>query len=233
MSPLLKRVDKPEWMDTRPLAETELNGALRFLRLTNVWFGGNAVVLNRLFRWSSRWHGTVTVLDVGTGLGDIPVAIITRARQKGLRVKVLGIDIVPEVIDLAKRHTANFPEIEIENKNLNDLDPNRDRFDYVTASLFLHHIPPANNVATLRQMDRLATRGLILSDLHRSIPGYVAVSVASALFGNHIVRHDGPLSVRRAFRLNELHQLTQEAGLSYLKEKTEPFFRLSLSGEKI
>ena len=89
-------------------------------------------------------------------------------------------------------------------------------------------------VGALQDMDKLATRGVIVSDLHRTRGGYVAVSVLSRLFGNSVVQHDGPLSVRRAFRVRELDALAEEAGLPYLRVRVHhPWFRVSLAGEKV
>jgi hypothetical protein len=78
----------------------------------------------------------------------------------------------------------------------------------------------------------LARRGIIISDLHRTLLSYSAVSLLSYLIGNKIVRHDGPLSVRRAFTIPELNDLARAAGLPYLQASIEPWFRTSLSGEK-
>ena len=82
--------------------------------------------------------------------------------------------------------------------------------------------------------DRLpiAGRGMIISDLERSRAGYWAVTALSRIIGNAVVRHDAPLSVRRAFNLADLNLLARESGLGYLKSRKEPFFRVSLSGEK-
>jgi hypothetical protein len=55
----------------------------------------------------------------------------------------------------------------------------------------------------------------------------------SALAGNVIVRHDGPLSVRRAFTLPELSRLVHELDLRYLRARRESPFRLSLAGQKV
>jgi 2-polyprenyl-3-methyl-5-hydroxy-6-metoxy-1,4-benzoquinol methylase len=116
--------------------------------------------------------------------------------------------------------------------DLFDLDGEGASFDVVTASLFLHHCPAREVVRALRAMDRLAARGLILSDLLRSRAGYWAVGLLSHLIGNAVVRHDGPLSVRRAFRPEELEALAAEAGLPHLSVRVHPWFRVSLAGTK-
>jgi hypothetical protein len=61
---------------------------------------------------------------------------------------------------------------------------------------------------------------------------YVTACAAGLVLGNTIVRHDAPASVRRAFRRSELDQLARQAGLDYLAAREEPWFRVSLAGEK-
>lgn len=231
----LPRLDRPELMDTRALSARELRGALRFLSLTNRFFGGTAVVLDKLNRWSARWppDKTVSILDVGTGLGDIPVAIARWAARRNRKIRVVGIDIVDEIVGLARTHVDRSPRIEIRRDDVRDLHRRGERFDYVIASLFLHHIPPRESAGVMACLDALANRGVIVSDLHRSRMSLAAVSLLSGVLGNAVVRHDGPLSVRRAFRPEELSNLAARAGLAYLSVRREPWFRVSLSGEKV
>jgi hypothetical protein len=47
-----------------------------------------------------------------------------------------------------------------------------------------------------------------------------------------VVRHDGPVSVRRAFTVSELEELARRAGLGYLSARRHAGFRLSLTGAK-
>ncbi len=229
---LTQRIDCLELMDTQTLSPAVMRDTLAFLSVTNRYFGGAAVVLSRLKNWSSRWRRdqTIRILDVGTGGAEIPMAIIEWAKEAGVRVQVTAIDLVPEVVDIARENARAFPEISVQCEDVFELN---DEFDYVVASLLLHHIRPADSTRLLRHFDEIARRGMIISDLLRSSASYWAVSALSHLIGNKIVRHDGPLSVRRAFRIAELESLAREANLSYVRAKNEPWFRVSLAGEKI
>jgi 2-polyprenyl-3-methyl-5-hydroxy-6-metoxy-1,4-benzoquinol methylase len=230
---LRERVHDPELMDTRSYPEPVVRGTLDFLTLTNRFFGGNAAVLDPLKAWRPRWSGPVSVLDVGTGGADVPLALAAWARREGVPLRVTAVDLTPGIARLAARRARRFPEIEVRRADLFDVARSGETFDYVTASLFLHHVPEKDLVAALQAMDRLARRGLVVSDLHRRAAGYWAVTVLSRLAGNFVVRHDGPLSVRRAFRPEELDELARRAGLSYLKAEVLPWFRLRLAGQKI
>jgi len=102
-------------------------------------------------------------------------------------------------------------------------------FDYVTTSLFLHHLSDAELVQALREFDRVARRGLVMNDLLRRTRLYLWTKVFT-LFANEYVRHDGPLSVRKAFTLDELRRLA--APLPYLKTRVCFGHRVILYGEK-
>jgi SAM-dependent methyltransferase len=88
-------------------------------------------------------------------------------------------------------------------------------FDVAHASLVLHHLSPADAVAFLRELRRVARIGIVVNDLVRGrlfwIGGWLLVhTVARSRF----TRHDGPLSVRRAYTRAELHDLLAAAGLT-------------------
>jgi 2-polyprenyl-3-methyl-5-hydroxy-6-metoxy-1,4-benzoquinol methylase len=221
-------------MDTEILSTLEMKETLSFLSLTNRHFGGCDVVLRNLKHWSQSWNPSekIELLDVGTGGAELSMAVVAWAKKSGFSISITAIDLVEEVVQVAQENARHTPEIQIYKKDVFELAEENKKFDYVIASLLLHHIPPSQSVDLLHAFDRLTRRGIIISDLYRSYPSLAAVSMLSWLAGNRIVRHDGPLSVRRSFRLKELNDLAQQANLTYLVAKREPWFRLSLAGEK-
>lgn len=230
---LERRVNEPEMMDSTNVTEFELKRGLDFLRITNRYFGGNRVILRHLKQYSRRWthDRPVTILDVGCGLADIPVSVVQWARRTGVQIRVTAVDFIPKIVSLARENTLMVPEITVEKKDIFSASET-EVYDYVTASLFLHHIPDHLLGALLKKFDRLASCGIIISDLHRTPGAYWATKMISNLIGNSMVQHDGPLSVRRSFTLPELQHLALENGLYYLRARKERFFRLSLTGEK-
>lgn len=226
-------IDEDEWMDTRPFNNDDARHALYFLAKMNRWFGGVSTVLRPIVEWSSRWHPgePVHLLDVGTGGADIPIALVQWARASGHSLRITAIELVPEIAAFAKEAARPYPEITVLERDLRDI-PKERTFDYVIASLFLHHIPIPLRAEALSSLDHRARKGLVISDLHRTLFSYWAVGAASFVWGDAVVRHDGPLSVRRAFRVDELISLARDAGLPYLKARPEPWCRVSLAGEK-
>jgi 2-polyprenyl-3-methyl-5-hydroxy-6-metoxy-1,4-benzoquinol methylase len=226
-------VDEDEWMDTRPLEPDQARRALRYLALTNRRFGGARAILRPLARWSVRWHPgePVRLLDVGTGGADIPIAITNWGRKHGFSLRITAVERLPSIAALAKEAARAYPEITVLTRDLRDL-PQELTFDYVTASLFLHHIPLGLRAEALRALDRRARRGLVITDIRRDLLSYWAAGAAAGVWGDKILRHDSPLAVRRSFRVDELDALARETGLAYLRARNESWFRLSLSGEK-
>lgn len=229
---LTRRADLVELMDSGGVSEDELERTLTFLEGVNRNLGGYGLVFKRLSRWLSNWprHRPVTVLDVGTGGGDLPRAIRAWGKRRGLTIRVTGLDSDPVILKLARKRTRSG--IEYVQASLREFAERGERFDFVIASLVLHHVPDAELAGALAALDRLARHGVLVSDLRRCAMGWLGASALTALLGNRIVRHDGPVSVRRSFTESELEELALRAGLPYLCVRRHAGFRLSLTGAK-
>lgn len=234
---LSRRIFDSELMDTLPMPMPEMRKTLEFLEITNKYFGGAAVVFKYLSSWSKRWNRNqaIRILDIGTGNASIPCSIARWARKKGFPVHITGIDIIPDIVHIAQQNAKEFSEITIKESDFlshQEQSQQNEKYDYAIASLLFHHLSSDSALHGLQIMDAIASRGIIVSDLHRTQAGYLMVTAASKLLGNSIVQNDGPLSVRRSFRLHELNELAQKSGLNYLTPRKEPWFRISLTGEK-
>ncbi len=202
------------------------------LRTINKYFGGLNVVLKAIapvFAAASK-QATLRILDLATGSADHAVAICELARRMGVSVSVVAVDKNPQVLAIASEQTALFTEIRIEQGDILDLPYANGSFDIVTASLIIHHLDRAGAVRLLLEMKRLSRILCIVNDLHRSWPAFVLTWLhAHVSTRNPLSRHDGPLSILRAFRRNELLALAGEAGLPECRVKRHPFCRLALT----
>jgi SAM-dependent methyltransferase len=150
---------------------------------------------------------TITLLDVGTGLADIPAAIARRARLAGATVTTVGLD---EAFDLLQsvrqRLTAAVQSTAL-------ALPFRDRsIDVVVCSQLLHHFPDDGLPAVIRELDRVARRRVVIADLRRSRVAAAGFWLASFPLGFHpVTRHDGVVSVFRGFTAAELHAVVHRA----------------------
>lgn len=228
------RINDPELMDSVPLSQNTLRETLKFLSFAHRYLGGERVILSHLEKWSSLWSPgeEITFLDVGTGGADVALSLVRWGRKKGFRFRIVGVDSISVTAQIARENTTDYPEISVLEEDFFALGQREGRFDYVVASLFLHHIPDDKLIETLAVCNALAKRGVVIGDLLRSRAAYWAVRLTTAVLSNKICRHDGPLSVRRTFTVPELKALAAKSQLNYLHVEDHPFFRVSLAGEK-
>jgi ubiquinone/menaquinone biosynthesis C-methylase UbiE len=215
-----RRTDAVELLDGPLDDEVALRANLRDLRRVNRWLGGvslSAAAIDAL----APQRAELTVLDVGTGGADIPVALIGRAKERSRRLTIVAIDSRPEVLAAAARAmpavtTTDGLELQVaDGRSL----PYPDRsFDVAHASMVLHHLTPEAAIDLLREMARVARLGVVVNDLQRGWLGWIgAWLMAHLLTGNRYTRHDAPLSVRRSYRAREMADLLRAAGLTPIR----------------
>lgn len=199
-----------------------LRGNLRDLAWINRRLGGIRASRHALDRLLDGRTGPHSMLDVGTGAADIPLALISRTRGGARPLSVTALDSRPEVIDAARAldpRVAGTDGLEIVLGDGRSL-PWPDRaFDVVHASLMIHHLEPTDAVAFLLEAARVARRGVVVNDLVRARHHWLgARALLAVTTRNRYTRHDGPLSVRRAYTLVELRALLAAGGLRPVAE---------------
>jgi ubiquinone/menaquinone biosynthesis C-methylase UbiE len=218
----------PELLDGDLTDERVLEDNLRDLRRINRFFGGRALsrrAVDVLVEAAGMpLDRPVSLLDVGTGGADIPVALIEAFRRAGRRLTVLGVDSRAEVIAAAGRENPTVLATDGLTFRIADgrTLPFDDRtFDIAHASLVLHHLEPADGAALIGEMARVAHHGIVLNDLARGWLAWIgAWLLLHVVTRNSFTRHDGPLSVRRAYSLAEARTIVTEAGLRVIDEET-------------
>lgn len=201
-----------EYLD-RPVAPAERDASLADIDRLNAWFGGYALTLRALDRVTARAPASrrLLVVDVGGGRGDFARRLLDHARRRGRRVHVVVVDRDPDLLAIARRAApSNLSFVRADATAL----PFRERSaDVVTMSLTLHHMEPDAAVTSLAEMRSVARTAVIVNDLLRTRLSLALVWIATRLLARHpISRHDGPLSVRRAYSPEELRELTERAG---------------------
>lgn len=194
-----------------------LQGNLRDLERANRLTGGTALS-RRAIAFLVPPPAPLSLLDVGTGAADIPLALLAEARRHGRSVQVTATDSREEVLAAARALTPNLDQtvgLRLSIADGRGLPFADDTFDVGHASLVLHHIEPGDAVAFLRELARVSRRGIVINDLaRRPITLIGAWLLSHALTMNRYSRHDAPLSARRAYTLHEGHSLLARAGLA-------------------
>lgn len=227
-APLPREVARVELLDRPGVPRTELAENLADIARLNR-LGATRALLAHLAPFFARHRGPapLRVLDLGTGGGDVPAAVVRWARARGRRVSVLALDLQPEVLACAGAAARDLPEVRLVAGDALQPPVRRDGVDVALCSLTLHHLPEAAVVRLLRLMADAARLGFVVSDLRRSRLAYAAAWLTTRLISkSRLTRHDGPLSVLRAYTREELARLAGAAGLPGVRWHEPPCFRV-------
>ena len=205
-----------EFLD-RPVPTADLAASLDDIDRLNAWFGGYALTFGEIARVAARVPPgrPLVVVDVGGGRGDLAVRVVRWARRARRRVRVVVIDRGGESLRLG---STGYSEIARVQADATALPIREASADVVTCALMLHHLDPDAAAASLAEMAAASRGALVVNDLLRSRWSWALVWLATRLFARHrFSRHDGPLSVRRAYAPAELRALAEKAGLGNLR----------------
>jgi len=204
--------DLPELMDGECSYE-EFRGCLRSLEQVNRWLLGYRPTLAWLEHLPRGLHEPVHIVDVGSGGGDLLRRIAGWARRRGIAVQLTGIDLNPYAARAAVESTPKELSISWVTGDALVYRPD-EPIDIVVSSLMAHHLEDEEIIALMRWMEATARIGWFINDLERS-------ERASRMFGWAAqvapppppVRHDGPVSFRRAFQKEDWVRLLAAAGV--------------------
>lgn len=186
--------------------------SLRHIARSNRWFGGVAAVAHGLDRViaGARPGTELSLLDLGTGAGDLPRAAVRRAARAGIRIRPLGLERSRVAAAIAR--AAGVPCAVA----CAGAPPLRDKsVDIVLVSQVIHHLAPESAIGLLRTCDRLARVGVVVADLRRGLLAPLAFRLgARALRFDDITVADGLTSIRRGYTTHELRDLLRSAGIA-------------------
>jgi 2-polyprenyl-3-methyl-5-hydroxy-6-metoxy-1,4-benzoquinol methylase len=147
---------------------------------------------------------TRTLLDVGSGGGDLSRALANWAARDGLRLEVTGLD--PDA--RAQAFAASVPScgVRFVSARVEDMEST---FDFVVSNHVLHHLDDLDGfLAATSARARVLT---LHSDIERSRGGFAAFAAGTALawplLRGSFIRADGLTSIRRSYRAQELRRL--------------------------
>jgi len=214
-----------ELMDDAVPASEELAANLTDIERANRWFGVVGPVAEFV-----AGVGAHSVLDVGCGSADIPLALVRDAQRRGNALRVTCLDRSRQMLDVARSRTGGHSALTFLEADGEVLPFEDGTFDVVTCNLALHHFEPPSAIRLLSEMRRVARLAPLVCDLRRSITAYAgAVAFAYLTSRNRLTRHDAPLSVRRAYTPNEALTLARAGSWTDPRVRREPFFRMSMS----
>ncbi|MDB4898876.1 MAG: Methyltransferase type 11 [Gemmatimonadetes bacterium] len=174
--------------------------SLRDVRRANTLLGGTPAVMAEVRRLLPSLGAAGTLLDVGTGLADIPACARRSAARHGVRLTTYGLDEAETLARVTRGLLDGSLCADARAIPLSDAS-----VDVVTCSQVLHHFTDEEIPFVLRELTRVARRAVIVSDLRRSWLAASGFWLVTWPLGFHPVsRHDGVVSVLRGFTASEL-----------------------------
>ena len=201
------RSTQAEIMDSMDFQGVEMNNLLRDLKWVNRWLGGNSITLNgivKLLKDHPKSKG-ITLLDIGCGDGELLRVCSYFFQRKRYKVKCIGIDFNPNILERAKHESKDYARMEFRKVDVvlnENLIPN---CDIALFTLFLHHFNNEQIEQILKSVLKKSQKGLVINDLHRSRMAFVLFKFISTVFlRTKTAKHDGLVSIARGFEKQEL-----------------------------
>jgi hypothetical protein len=178
---------------------------LRDIAQSNRWFGGRHAVhhaLNLLID-SADEGNTLSLFDIGTGAGDLPIDAVRWASRRGITLRPIGLERIPVAARLARN--AGVPTL----LGCAGALPLRSKsVDLILVSQVAHHLDAASATRLFTECTRVARRGVIVSDLQPSALAAFGYRIGGALLGlHHATIEDGITSLSRGFTRDALQAL--------------------------
>ncbi|MEO7658969.1 MAG: methyltransferase domain-containing protein [Pyrinomonadaceae bacterium] len=220
-----KRSHKLERLDTGDYTAAEYDRWQYEMRFIHRIFGeGRALRKALLPEIMSSGEETISLLDIGAGSGELLRMVENWLPNR--RKVLIGADL--NVRAVRTMRLAGIKTLRCDAFRLPFAD---DSFDHVICSLFLHHLTNKEGGKLLAEMGRVARRGIIAIDLHRSPVPYYFYLFVGRFFLQKFTREDGSLSILRSFKPGELHNMACQAGLKSFTVARSAAYRLVLSGK--
>ncbi|MCQ1950720.1 class I SAM-dependent methyltransferase [Arthrobacter sp. zg-Y859] len=154
--------------------------------------------------------GGGTLLDIGSGGGDVPRCIARWARRDGFALEITAIDPDPRAHAFASALPA-LPGLSFRQAYSSELVAEGRSYDVVISNHMLHHLAPAELLALLADSRRLGRKLCLHSDIERSRWAYALFSVGTLpFFPGSFIRADGLTSIRRSFTAAEIAEVTPQ-----------------------
>ena len=198
--------------------DLELN--LKELHSINTLLGGYNISTNALSKLEIEGK---TLVDIGSGGGDMLDVIRQWTEKRGVKMKLYGVDLKDYCIDYAQSHLSE--SLTFIQDDYRNVEKHISHIDFLHACLFTHHLSE-NQIIELIQFAIDGKITLIINDLERNPLAYYSIKFLTKLFSkSHLVKNDAPLSVLRGFKKKEWIRYLKKAGATNYSVKWKWAFR--------
>lgn len=224
------RSTEKELLDDFSLSGRDLEKNLINLDKINRLLGGNSIVFKSVKKIISRQtplsRKILRVADLGCGSGSLLRTLALRTKEISAQWQFIGVDANPAIIQWAISLSNKFGNIRYQPINIFSDEFRSEKFDIILLNNVCHHFSNTELVHLFKQLKTQAKAAIIVNDLHRHWLAYLGIKLLTTIFPcSHLEKHDGPLSVRKAFKRTELKYLLQQADISCYQLKWRWAFR--------
>lgn len=214
----------PELMDSPTLGLAETEKALADLERINRWTLGLMAA-----RRSLKEHLVVaarrqTLLDIGTGSGQVSAVLARDSLRRGVALRVIGLDY--KLCHLVIGRRSGHEQLRVV-ASAEQLPFRTGSVDWALSNLFFHHFDKPENSTILAEMRRACRRAALIVDLRQSVMARLLARFLLPLLGaGRVAFHDGKLSADQAWPMNRVEELMVTQEPSELRRRFP--FRFSL-----
>jgi 2-polyprenyl-3-methyl-5-hydroxy-6-metoxy-1,4-benzoquinol methylase len=201
------------------------------MEVLNRWFGSKKIVVTALEKIKKKYVRTlsqrkIVIADLGCGNGDLLRAIDYWAKKNNIRVELIGVDINPSIIQYAIEKSSLHNTICFKTLDILSSEFNPTLFDIIFINNVCHHFDDATLIKLLQQLTQQTHLAIVINDLQRHWLSYFSIKwLAKLLKFSYLAQNDGPLSVLRAFRRQDLVLLLKKANIQHYQIRKAWAFR--------
>lgn len=227
------RRDVPELLDIGAESIQDVKANFADLWRINHYLGGVTAITQHLYPRLELHKTPQIVADIGTGTANLPAVLARWSSKNHVKLRIVGLDLSARHLALAHGTLTPEQRADLIQADALHIPLKRNSVDYFISCLFLHHLSPENIIVFLSRIFSLARRGIIISDIVRGRLPLIAFKIGQPIFArSRLTRHDGVVSIQRAYTPNELQQLAQAAGLTNARVYSHWPWRMTLVADK-
>ena len=199
--------DLIEQMDRADCDPVKLANTYRQFTMINVLLSKwRKIYLEFLKPRMNNRNQVYTLLDIGFGGGDIPLAISAWAEEDGINLEITAIETDHRAFEFALQKEPG-PDIHFRNCNSSELVTEGRKYDFVISNHVLHHLDNEELEQLLNDARSLSTKLILYNDIERSDLGYALfTTLTRPVFFRSFIIEDGLTSIRKSFTKKELEQ---------------------------
>lgn len=194
-----------ELMDDPNMEFDLIKEAYKDINRCNKLLGGESITAKAVDKLiQNHLQKSYMVLDVGCGDGSMLRKLSDSMQTKGIVHHMVGIDLRDDMIRIARKKSAAYPNMEFKKMDIMNTDSSF-QCDIIVSTLTMHHIEEEKLDAFLNKFVNLAQIGVVINDLQRSKWAYHLFKVFSFFFlHTQVARIDGLISISKGFKRKDL-----------------------------